>query len=246
MRSRTRARVVSFGTDRGSDVRVSEVAVDELGRPSFSLAHDGRQARVSMGLVGEHHAGNAAAAAAVALCLGLRLDGVADALGSATATSRGRMEVHERADGVTVVDDAYNANPDSMRAALEALAAIGRGRPGSRTVAVLGEMRELGASAREEHDAVGRLAVRLDIHQLLVVGEAAKPIHLGARQEGSWGSGSVFVADADAAVDWLGRHLAPEDVVLFKASNAVQLSRVARAVLSAVPVGTVPRGEGSR
>ena len=88
---------------------------------------------------------------------------------------------------MTVIDDAYNANPDSMRAALKALAAIGRGRPGARTLAVLGEMRELGASAREEHDAVGRLAVRLDIHQLLVVGEAARPIHLGASLRGLLG-----------------------------------------------------------
>ena len=153
-----------------------------------------------MRLVGEHHAGNAAAAAGAAVALGVPLDLVAEALRSATATSPGRMEVHERADGVTVIDDAYNANPDSMRAALKALAAIGRGRPGARTLAVLGEMRELGASAREEHDAVGRLAVRLDIHQLLVVGEAAKPIHLGASLEGSWGGESVFVADADEAV----------------------------------------------
>jgi len=142
------------------------------------------------------------------------------------------MEVAERADGVTVIDDAYNANPDSVRAALKALAAIGRGRPGARTVAVLGEMRELGASAAEEHDAVGRLAVRLDIHQLLVVGEAARPIHLGASLEGSWGEESVFVEDLDAATAWLREHLAPGDVVLFKASNAAQLSRVAQTVLA--------------
>ncbi len=144
------------------------------------------------------------------------------------------MEVHERADGVTVIDDAYNANPDSMQAALEALAAVGRGRPGSRTVAVLGEMRELGASAPEEHEAVGRLAARLDIRQLLVVGEAARSIHLGATRtaaERPDGSESVLVADTAAATDWLRRELHPGDVVLFKASNAVQLSRVAQTLL---------------
>ena len=118
------------------------------------------------------------------------------------------MEVTERPDGVTVVNDAYNANPDSMRAALKALAAIGRGRgAGHRTVAVLGEMRELGESSREEHDAIGRLAVRLDIHQLLVVGEPARPMHLGAYLEGSWGEESVFVADNDEAVRWLRSHV---------------------------------------
>jgi UDP-N-acetylmuramoyl-tripeptide--D-alanyl-D-alanine ligase len=109
---------------------------------------------------------------------------------------------------------------------------------------VLGEMRELGESARDEHDAVGRLAVRLDIHQLLVVGEAARPIHLGATLEGSRNEESVFVTDADAATEWLRRYLAPGDVVLFKASNAVQLSRAAQAVLAGGPGGGTDDGAG--
>ncbi len=232
MAARTSARVVRFGAAPASDVRVADLAVDDLGRPSFTLHAGQERARVSMRLVGEHHAGNAAAAAAVAVALGLPLTATASALAGATATSPGRMEVVERADGVTVIDDAYNANPDSVRAALKALAAMGRGRPGSRTVAVLGEMRELGQSSLEEHDAVGRLAVRLDIQQLLVVGAAARPIHLGASLEGSWGEESVFVEDVGAATEWLRTHLAPGDVVLFKASNAVQLSQVAQAVLA--------------
>ena len=144
MRPRSRGRVLTFGEHADADVRFSDVRVDDLGRPTFRLAHSGEQEEVAMGLVGEHHAGNAAAAAGAAVALGVPLHLVAEALRSATATSPGRMEVHERADGVTVIDDAYNANPDSMRAALKALAAIGRGRPGSRTLAVLGEMRELG------------------------------------------------------------------------------------------------------
>jgi UDP-N-acetylmuramoyl-tripeptide--D-alanyl-D-alanine ligase len=249
MAARTRGRVRTFGTAEDADVRYDEPALDDLGRPSFTLHSDGDQARVRMRLVGGHHAGNAAAAAAVAVSLGLDLETVADALSEATATSRGRMEVAERADGVTVIDDAYNANPDSMRAALKALAAIGRGRPGSRTVAVLGEMRELGESGPEEHDAVGRLAVRLDIHQLLVVGEAAKPIHLGASLEGSWDKESVFVEDNDAATDWLRRHLRPGDIVLFKASNSAQLSWVAQAVVAegaTGPGGSGGPGEGGR
>jgi UDP-N-acetylmuramoyl-tripeptide--D-alanyl-D-alanine ligase len=142
------------------------------------------------------------------------------------------MEVHERADGVTLVDDAYNANPDSVRAALKTLADVVRRRPGARSVAVLGEMRELGETSTAEHDAVGRLAVRLDIDQLVVVGEAARPIHLGARLEGSWGGESVFVEDNDAALAWLREHVRPGDVVLFKASNAAQLSLVADRLLT--------------
>ena len=231
MTTRTRATVRTFGEGDTADVRFSDVGLDDLGRPGFDLASRGERAHVQLQLVGEHHAGNAAAAAGVALALGLPLAEVADSLSGVTAISRGRMEVRERADGLTVINDAYNANPDSMRAGLKALAAVGRRRPGSRTVAVLGEMRELGATSREEHDAVGRLAVRLDIHQLLVVGEPARPIHLGAYLEGSWGEESVFVEDNDEALRWLRDHLGPDDVVLFKASNAARLGQVAEALL---------------
>ncbi|HYO41107.1 MAG TPA: UDP-N-acetylmuramoyl-tripeptide--D-alanyl-D-alanine ligase [Nocardioidaceae bacterium] len=240
MAERTLAQVRTFGATASADVHLTDIRLDDLGRPSFTLHTSTARADVSLRLVGEHQAGNAVAAAAVALALGVPLGVVAPALSSASATSRGRMEVAERGDGVTVVDDAYNANPDSMRAALKALAALGRGRQGSRTLAVLGEMRELGPSSLEEHDAVGRLAVRLDIHRLLVVGEAARPIHLGASLEGSWGDESVFVPDNDAALGWLRENLAPGDVVLFKASNAARLSNVAHAVLADVPPDVPP------
>jgi UDP-N-acetylmuramoyl-tripeptide--D-alanyl-D-alanine ligase len=237
MASRTAAPVRTFGTGEQADVRLERLRVDDLGRPEFDLVAGGERAPVRMRLVGAHHATNAAAAAAVALGAGMSLGAVAAALSEAATLSPGRMEVVERADGVTVIDDAYNANPDSMRAALKALADIGRGRPDARTVAVLGEMRELGAGSREEHDAVGRLVVRLDIDQLLVVGEPAKPLHLGACLEGSWGGESVFVPDNPAATTWLREHLAPGDVVLFKASNAARLGQVAAAVLADVPPG---------
>ncbi len=232
MASRTTGAVRTYGTGEGVDVRLGEVTLDDLGRPEFDLTAEDTTAHVALRLVGEHHAVNATAAAAVALAVGVPLDRVAASLGALTAISGGRMEVRERADGVTVIDDAYNANPDSVRAGLKALAAIGRRRPGARTVAVLGEMRELGPTSMEEHDAVGRLAVRLDIHKLLVVGEAARPIHLGASLEGSWGEESVFVPDHEAALAWLRAELTPGDVVLFKASNAARLSDLAAAVLA--------------
>ncbi|HET6627293.1 MAG TPA: UDP-N-acetylmuramoyl-tripeptide--D-alanyl-D-alanine ligase [Nocardioidaceae bacterium] len=235
MAARTTAHVSSFGSDPGADVRFEDVTLDDLGRPSFDLVAGDARRPVTLQLIGEHHAANATAVAAVALALDVLLDRVVESLSSATATSPARMQLGERADGVTVLNDAYNANPDSMRAALKALAAIGRGRPGSRTVAVLGEMLELGASSREEHDAVGRLVVRLDIHQLLVVGQGARPIHLGACLEGSWGGESVFVPDTESAVAWLHEHLRPADVVLFKASRDAQLRRVAETVLAESP-----------
>jgi len=230
MASRTDARVSTYGEAVAADVRIAGLHLDGTGRPAFSLVARDGSAEVTMQLLGEHQASNAAAAAAVALALGLDLDRVAAALSSAGNASRWRMETHERADGVLVVNDAYNANPDSMRAALKTLAALGRGR-GARTIAVLGEMRELGASSREEHDAVGRLAVRLDIAQLVVVGEGARPVHLGACLEGSWAEESVFVPDADAATVWLREHVRPGDVVLVKASRAAALERVAAALL---------------
>ena len=235
MASRTVGEVQTFGTTGDADVRLAAVELDDLGRPGFELVTRHGSAYVQMGLVGEHHAMNAAAAAAVALALGLPLELIASAVADLCVLSPGRMEVHERADGVTVIDDAYNANPDSMRAGLKALAAIGGRRPGARTIAVLGEMLELGDTSLEEHDAVGRLAVRLNIHQLLVVGEPARPIHLGASLEGSWDSESVFVPDTDAALRWLRENLRSGDVVLFKASNAVHLGKVARAVLHDPP-----------
>ncbi len=232
MAGRTEATVRTYGESAGADVRVSDLALDASGCPQFDLVTADGTAHVALRLLGEHQAGNAAAAAAVALSLGLGLDDVATALSAATNASRWRMEQHERADGVLVVNDAYNANPDSMRAALKALAAIARGRgPEARSVAVLGEMRELGESSQEEHDAVGRLAVRLDISQLVVVGEPARPIHLGACLEGSWGEESVFVTDNDEAVAWLREHLRAGDVVLVKASRAAALEQVAEALL---------------
>jgi UDP-N-acetylmuramoyl-tripeptide--D-alanyl-D-alanine ligase len=115
-----------------------------------------------------------------------------------------------------VVNDAYNANPDSMRAALKALAAMGHGR---RTWAVLGEMLELGDESVAEHDALGRVAVRLNISRLVAVGEGAKPIDTAARHEGSWGNESTWVPDVDAAEALLRRELSSGDVVLLKSSR---------------------------
>jgi UDP-N-acetylmuramoyl-tripeptide--D-alanyl-D-alanine ligase len=227
--------VLTFGESSRADVRLENLTLDELGRPRFDLVTGTDRAHVEMRLVGEHHALNATAAAATALALGVPLADCARALTAARA-SRWRMEVHERADGVTVINDAYNANPDSMRAALKALAAVGRGRgPDTRTVAVLGEMRELGESSRDEHDALGRLAVRLDIHQLLVVCEPARPMHLGACLEAR-GAESVFVEDNAHALAWLREHVAP-------GHRPAQASRAAHRRPSPSPAGRRPRAD---
>ncbi|WP_331458603.1 glutamate ligase domain-containing protein, partial [Mycobacterium nebraskense] len=163
------------------------------------------------------------------------------ALAQAGPVSRHRMHVTTRADGVTVIDDAYNANPDSMRAGLQALAWIAQGRGSGaaekrRSWAVLGEMAELGEDAVAEHDRIGRLAVRLDVSRLVVVGSgrSMSAMHHGAVMEGSWGAsgdrGAVNVADADAALALLRAEVQPGDVVLVKASNAAGLGALADAL----------------
>ncbi|WP_030262833.1 UDP-N-acetylmuramoyl-tripeptide--D-alanyl-D-alanine ligase [Streptomyces sp. NRRL B-24484] len=234
MASRTKGRVVLFGESRDAHVRADGVRLDATGRPSFTLITPAGSAPVNLRLYGEHHVSNALAAAAVAVELGMPVDDTAEALSEAGALSRWRMEVVDRADGVTVVNDAYNANPDSMRAALRALVSMaGRGPERRRTFAVLGEMRELGEDSLDEHDAIGRLAVRLDVTKLVAVGgREAACMELGARNEGSWGEESVLVSDADAAIELLRSQLQPGDVVLVKASRSAGLEKVAEALLA--------------
>jgi UDP-N-acetylmuramoyl-tripeptide--D-alanyl-D-alanine ligase len=233
MRSRTRARVVMFGESTDADVRALDVDTDDVGRASFTVVAGEQRASVGLRLVGEHHVSNALAAAAVGLECGVALPAIAAALSAATPASPWRMEVRDRADGVTVINDAYNANPDSMRAALKALATVQRARraAGGRGYAVLGPMAELGPTSQIEHLDLGRLAVRLDIARLIAVGEDARPIHHGATLEGSWSGEASWVPDIDAALAMLRAELGPHDVVLVKASRAASLERLALAIL---------------
>ncbi|MEU2714023.1 UDP-N-acetylmuramoyl-tripeptide--D-alanyl-D-alanine ligase [Streptomyces sp. NPDC007205] len=237
MASRTKAKVVLFGESAEADVRAENVRLTDSGQPSFRLLTPSGASDVTMRLYGEHHVSNALAAAAVAHELGMSAEEIATALSEAGTLSRWRMEVTERPDGVTIVNDAYNANPESMRAALRALAAMGKGR---RTWAVLGQMAELGDEALAEHDAVGRLAVRLNVSKLVAVGGIeASWLQLGAYNEGSWGEESVHVSDAQAAIDLLRSELRPGDVVLVKASRSVGLESVAQALVETGAEGEV-------
>ncbi|RAG80658.1 UDP-N-acetylmuramoyl-tripeptide--D-alanyl-D-alanine ligase [Streptacidiphilus pinicola] len=247
MAARTNARVTFYGEAADATVRADDVRFDELQRASFTLSTPGGSAPVALKLYGEHHVSNALAAAAVATECGLGVERIAAALSEAGSLSKWRMELTERSDGVTVINDAYNANPDSMRAALRALAAIGgRGPEARRTWAVLGEMRELGEDSLAEHDAVGRLAVRLNIATLVAVGgREAACMELGARNEGSWGEESVLVPDADSAIELLREQVRPGDVVLVKASRSVGLEKVAAALLTQDAAGT-STGEAGR
>ncbi|MEO9138072.1 MAG: UDP-N-acetylmuramoyl-tripeptide--D-alanyl-D-alanine ligase [Jatrophihabitans sp.] len=224
MAVRTKARVVTFGEAADADVRAEEIQLDDLGRARFVLRAAGVSVDVALRLVGPHHVSNALAAAAVAVECGMTPNAVAAQLSAATPLSRWRMEVTERADGVLILNDAYNANPESMRAALVTLADFSRTR---RTWAVLGPMGELGEAEQSAHEAVGRLAAELGIAQLIAVGEPARPIVAAATLEGSWGGEARSVADVSDAVTLLSRELRRGDVVLVKASRAARLERIA-------------------
>jgi len=228
MAGRTTARIVTFGEHRNAEVRAVDVRIGGDGRPDFTLSAYGDSAPVSLRVHGEHQVSNALAAAAVGLECGLGVVEVAHALSDATSRSRWRMEVTLLPGGVTLVNDAYNANPESMRAALKALALMARGR---RSIAVLGHMAELGDVSAAEHDSLGRLIVRFDVNHLIAVGELARPIAHGAALEGSWNGESEWVPDVAAAIDRLSGLVEPGDVILVKGSRSAGMERVAEAMI---------------
>jgi UDP-N-acetylmuramoyl-tripeptide--D-alanyl-D-alanine ligase len=232
MRDRTTARVLTFG--ELGDVRWRDVELDDLGRPSFALGHGEDWYDVGLAQPGAHQVANAAAAAAMAVAAGVDLEVCASALSSAAPASRWRMELHERRDGLLVVNDAYNANPVSMAAALDALVAIGA-RRGARTVAVLGEMLELGAAHESEHAGVGEYAARRGVDVVVAVGDPAAGIARGAGAVPGWHGVAVTSAGRDEALAWVRKNAAAGDprrcVVLVKASRGAALETVAEGLL---------------
>jgi UDP-N-acetylmuramoyl-tripeptide--D-alanyl-D-alanine ligase len=207
-------------------VRAEGVELNAEGHPEFELhlpgapQHGTSQHHVAARLIGAHHIANLLAAAAAAHAAGIPGEQIAASLNSQRAASRWRMERTERPDGVTVINDAYNANPESMRAALRTLAELGQGR---RTWAVLGAMLELGPDSIREHMAVGTQVVRLNISRLVVVGREARSLYVSAVNEGSWGDECVFAETAEEAYELLQAELRPGDLVLFKSSNGIGL-----------------------
>ncbi|MQY02323.1 UDP-N-acetylmuramoyl-tripeptide--D-alanyl-D-alanine ligase [Actinomadura macrotermitis] len=224
MASRTAAEVVTFGRSPEAAVRAADESLDDAGRARFTLVTPEGTAPVALRLHGAHAVANALAAAAAGRAAGMDVAVVAAALGEAVPASRWRMEVTERPDGVTVVNDAYNANPDSMRAAIDTLAHMARGR---RAFAVLGEMAELGDGSVAEHAKIGQHVARSGIAGLVTVGAAAAAMAEGAAQVGSWTGECVQVDDVGAAVTALQERLEPRDVVLVKGSRVAGLERVA-------------------
>jgi UDP-N-acetylmuramoyl-tripeptide--D-alanyl-D-alanine ligase len=224
MGNRTAARVVTFGVRSSADVRATDVRLDRLGRPSFDTLGQ----RFELGIHGAHQVTNALATIVVGLEAGLRVSEIADALREFRPVSRWRMEFAETSDGVTVINDAYNANPESVRAALDTLAAVAAGRAtdGGRSIAVLGELRELGAATHDCHAELGRYASALGIDRVVAVGEGASTIAEAAGERG------MAVADIEHALTLIRPALRSGDVVLVKASRAAGLERLAGELLT--------------
>jgi UDP-N-acetylmuramoyl-tripeptide--D-alanyl-D-alanine ligase len=220
MAGMTAARVRWFGLSVTADLRAEDVEATATGT-NFTLVAGGVRMPVRLRILGEHHVLNALAALSVADELGVDLTRAIEAIEAVTRAERWRMELLLPASGAIVINDAYNASPDSMAAALKTLAQV-RG-PEDRTIAVLGEVAELGEYSDEEHDRIGRLVVRLNIRKLIVVGHGARHIHNAAGLEGSWDGESVYVDSADEAYDLLRDDVGAGDIVLVKSSKSANL-----------------------
>lgn len=210
-------RVMTYGLTDRADVWADNISLTSSGGYEFDVRTSLSSTHVELQMLGEHNIHNALAAVVVGLEVGMPLDDIAAALGTARPQSKWRMEAHRLPADILLINDAYNANPESTAAALKTLATIPHE---GRTWAILGTMHELGDDAVAEHDRIGRLAVRLDIGQLVVVGEGARTLHLGATQEGSWDHESVWYPDFADAADYIVERVAPGDVLLFKASRS--------------------------
>ena len=216
-RPATDVSVSGFGFDRDANTRIIDTEITLEGTVVNLQLDKFERQLLRLRILGEHQAMNAAAALEVCAFLGLDRKRSFEALEKIELAERWRMQLSKTSAGVYVINDAYNASPDSMRAALQTLATIGRS--GHRTIAVLGSMAELGDISDQEHRALGLLLVRYNIDKLVVVGEDAKILHLSATAEGSWDGESEFYGTVEAALSAIRGMLLPGDVVLVKSSN---------------------------
>ena len=223
-------RKVSFGTGH-ADYQAAGHRISLEGTSADITYPEGEISKLQLQILGEHQIMNALATIAVCDSLGLDRNMVAAELSALPLAERWRMQLGV-VDGVAIINDAYNASPDSTKAALQTLAILGR-ETGRRTIAVLGEMAELGRFSAEEHDSFGRVVVQLNIDQLFVVSERAKLIHMGASQEGSWDGESKFFDSIDTALEAIREMLVAGDIVLVKSSKSANLRHLGDALMGA-------------
>ncbi|RCG26853.1 UDP-N-acetylmuramoyl-tripeptide--D-alanyl-D-alanine ligase [Sphaerisporangium album] len=230
MASRTRAQILLYGESAEAQVRAENVRMTDHARTAFELVTPSGRAPVQLDLIGEHQVSNALAAAAVATALGLGVAEIADGLNAARRRSAGRLEIVERPDGITIVNDAYNASPESMRAGLRAVKALAGTR---RTVAVLGAMGQQADASRARHTEMGRLVADLRFDVLIAVG-AGDPLAMAEAVEScDQGVAVHTVEDVAGALTLATALLQPGDVVFVKASSEIGLGACARALAGA-------------
>jgi UDP-N-acetylmuramoyl-tripeptide--D-alanyl-D-alanine ligase len=220
MRSKARGQIISFGLTSQANIRATDIEASLAGTRFVMHLPDVAPVNVHFRVLGEHHVMNALAAAAVGRALGFEVALIVESLESVVRAEHWRMELMG-GNGVTIINDAYNASPDSMAAALKTLVLVATAK--NRTIAVLGEMAELGEFSGEEHDRIALLVVRLNINELVVVGAGARRLHISAMNEGSWDGESKFFETQDEAYDYLSGLLTVGDIVLVKSSNAANL-----------------------
>jgi UDP-N-acetylmuramoyl-tripeptide--D-alanyl-D-alanine ligase len=247
--------VVAVGVDRepawDSAVWASDLGSDPLGRFHFTLhaclpGEPYGQAEVQLSLTGRHQVANAVAAAAGAMAVGVPLEAIASALPDVQPRSRWRMELQSRPDGVLVINDAYNANPDSMRVAIETLGELGRARPGGHTWAILGDMLELGAMSSAEHANLGASVAQHGVSWLIAVGRHAEEVVEAAIAAGLPAQRTLIANSRLEAAKRVVNGLAPADVVLVKASRGLALDTVAEEILRQDLPAASPATESSR
>lgn len=213
---------ILYGLGEDCTVRATEVAYSSTGCPSFRIVFpNGREGRATLPLMGQHNVMNALGAAAVAYACDMPIERICNALRLVKPQSM-RQEVVE-AGGLRIVNDAYNANPDSMRAALSLLQIM---EAEGRKIAVLGDMGELGPDEAKLHEDVGGAVAGSGVDLLVTVGELAAHIAAGARLAGMPGDAIIECSDVAAAISALEQEAAPGDVVLVKASRFMGLEKV--------------------
>jgi UDP-N-acetylmuramoyl-tripeptide--D-alanyl-D-alanine ligase len=232
MRGLTEATVFTYGLSREADVKAENLSLSAYGSYNFDLVYRGERIPASIPMLGEHNVLNALAAAAVGIAVGMEFTDIARALTTLKQKSKWRMEVHQVPGNVTIINDAYNANPESMTAALETLTAI----PATgKTFSILGKMHELGHDSDAIHEQIAKLASDLGVTQVVAVGEPAKAYGLSAlaneaetkETSGSNVQKSVWLPDFDSACDYIVKEVNSGDILLFKASRAEQFEVLA-------------------
>ena len=226
-KQKTKAKVVSFGL-RGADVSAKNVVLNDKAQASYELEFDGKVSQVNLKIVGAHQVSNSLAAAAVFLKKGLDIDLVAKTLSNSVAKSKWRMQVEVNSKNITVINDSYNANPESMKAAIRTLKQVGADK---KTFIIVGEMLELGSDSKQMHEEAAELIQKLDVKKTLVVGNGAKIIS-DYLSNNAYKGRLEFCMDIDSAISKTKEMVEINDVVLVKASRAIGLERVANALMN--------------